>query len=226
MTEQKSFKRHVRERMDKTGESYTAARKHAVEKKSRTKKATDELVAQGRADLASDELVRENTGRGWDEWFEVLDSWGAIDRSHGEIARYLIEDLKVPGWYAQTVTVGYERIRQGRAKYQRADGFSISASKTIHVPVESLFEAFVDDRRRKGWMTDDPLTLRTSKPNKSARYNWEDGTSRVIVWFEGKGESKSTVALAHERLPDADEAQAMKAMWKELLESLKAYLAR
>ena len=61
---------------------------------------------------------------------------------------------------------------------------------------------------------------------KSARYDWEDGETRVIVGFESLGESKSRVALSHERLPDADSAEAMKAFWRERLTSLKEQLER
>jgi len=35
----------------------------------------------------SDETIRERTGRGWEEWFELLDEWGAADRPHREIEK-------------------------------------------------------------------------------------------------------------------------------------------
>jgi hypothetical protein len=44
------------------------------------------------------------------------------------------------------------------------------------------------------------------------------------VGFEAKGEAKSTVALEHERLPDADEAERMKAYWRERVTALKGEL--
>jgi hypothetical protein len=46
----------------------------------------------------------------------------------------------------------------------------------------------------------------------------------VIVGFESRGDSKSRVALSHERLPDADTADEMKAWWRERLTALKAQL--
>ena len=41
---------------------------------------------------------------------------------HKEIARYVREKFAVSGWWAQTITVGYERIRGLREKGQRRSG--------------------------------------------------------------------------------------------------------
>ena len=38
----------------------------------------------------------------------------------------------------------YERARGLRAPGEHADGFAVTASKTVGVPVERLFDAFVD----------------------------------------------------------------------------------
>ncbi len=68
--------------------------------------------------------------------------------------------------------------------------------------------------------------LRTATAPKSARYDWEDGSTRVNVGFVDAGASKSRVALSHERLPDADTADEMKAWWRERLTALKSQLER
>ena len=209
MTERKSFKKRVRDRMDKTGERYMAARRHVAE--------DEEPDAETLAGLTSDETLASRTGRPWAEWFALLDKWGAAEKPHGEIARHLAEEQGVPGWWAQQVTVGYERARGLRAPNQRrGGGYDVSASKTVNVPVERLYEAFL--------ALDLPLTVRTTRPNRSARFDWEDGTTRVIVDFTAKGETKSTVALAHERLPSAEEAERAKTAWRERLSALKAEL--
>jgi hypothetical protein len=46
----------------------------------------------------------------------------------------------------------------------------------------------------------------------------------VTVAFEAKGQAKSTVALEHTRLPDAAEAERMKAFWRERLSTLSSQL--
>src|SRR5688500_11174532 len=116
MTTQRSFKRLVRTRMEKTGESYTSARAQLL--------AADEPKAAGGPALSvSDEVIRRRTGRGWEEWFDLLDEWGAAERPHGEIARWVAEEHGIDGWSSQSVTVSYERARGGRAVGQHADGF-------------------------------------------------------------------------------------------------------
>ena len=222
MTENKTFKRRVRTRMSKTGESYATARAQGVGKRAQTA-AARELLART-DDLVAEASLRKATGRSWDEWFAILDRWGATKRTHTEIARHVAEDHRIPGWWAQTVTVGYERARGMRLKHQNAQGFSVSASKTIAVPLDVLFEAFVDDDRRKRWMPDATLSLRTAQPGRSARFDWEDGSTRIVAGFTAKGETKSQIAIAHEKLPDAGEAEAMKAMWRERLTTLKEFL--
>jgi hypothetical protein len=214
MTAHKSFKRLVRHRMEKTGESYTAARAQL-------------LAAEDRPVLTmSDESIRRRTGRGWEAWFDLVDEGGVGELPHKEIARWLQEEQGVPGWDAQSITVSYERARAGRAVGERADGFSVTASKTVAVPVERLYDAFVDESLRSRWLPGAELRERTATKPKTARFDWGDGSTRVIVGFTAKGDGKSTVALEHERLPDADEAERMKAYWRERVAALKAELER
>jgi uncharacterized protein YndB with AHSA1/START domain len=172
----------------------------------------------------AEERMIEATGRGWQAWFELLDGWNATRRTHTEIARWLMDEHEVPGWYSQSLTVGYEQARGLRAPGQRKDGFVAGASRTVAVPVEQLFEAFTDEAVRERWLPGADLRVRTATAPRTARYDWEDGSTRVIVGFEAAGEAKSRVALSHERLPDADTAEEMKSWWRERLTELKAQL--
>lgn len=219
MTRQKSFKRLVRARMDKTGESYAAARAALLA-------AAEPKAAPGPALTMSDEAIRRRTGRGWEEWFALLDDWGAAERSHPEIARWLADAHAVDGWDAQAVTVSYERARGLRAVGQRPDGFAITASKTVAVPVERLYEAFVDESQRRRWLPGGELRERSASRPKSARFDWRDGDSRINVGFVAKGEAKSSVGLEHTRLADAAEAERMKAFWRTHVAALKELLER
>ena len=65
---------------------------------------------------------------------------------------------------------------------------------------------------------------RTAQPAKSARFDWRDGPTRVVAWFTPKGETKSPIALAHEKLPDAEVADEQKRYWREQLVELKRVL--
>jgi hypothetical protein len=216
MTTQRSFKRLVRARMEKTGESYTAARARLL--------AGDEPQ---RISLAtSDETIRERTGRGWEEWFDLLDDWGAADKTHREIARWLAgqQGIHPLAWNAQAIAGSYERSRRGRQVGQHEDGFTVTATKTVAVPVERLYDAFVDASLRAAWLPDGELRERTATKPRSARFDWGGDGTRVHVSFAAKGDAKSTAALSHERLRDGAQAKRMKAFWRERVAGLKAVL--
>jgi hypothetical protein len=175
--------------------------------------------------LTSEEAVQGKTGRGWDEWLALLDEWGAVEREHGVIVAWLMEEHGTNGWWAQTITVTYERERRLREPGSNRKGqFEASASKTVAVPVERLFEAFVDPAVRERWLPGAVLRERTRQPGRSARFDWEDGSTRVVVGFEAKGEGKSMAALIHEKLPDASAADRSKSYWRERLVALKELL--
>jgi Domain of unknown function (DUF4287) len=222
MTKAASFKRRVRDRMSKTGESYAAARRQVSQKRERVKAASARLAAT--ADRPTDDKVAAATGQGWEAWFSLLDRWGGRERKHGETVAFLMEDHGVPSWWAQSITVWYERARGMRLKHQQADGFTIYASKTIAVPIDVVFDAFVNPRSRRRWLTDGTMSLRTAQPQRTARFDWGDGSTRVSVSFEDKGPAKATVAVAHERLVDPDDAETTKASWRERLANLKSFL--
>ncbi|MGH2712302.1 MAG: hypothetical protein ACRDM7_00145 [Thermoleophilaceae bacterium] len=219
MTRQKSFKRLVRSRMEKTSESYTAARAALLA-------AEEPKATEGPTLPLSDEAIRRRTGRGWEDWFDLLDEWSASERPHKEIARWVAEEHGTDGWSAQAVTVSYERARGLRAVGEHADGFAITASKTVAVPVERLYDAFMDESLRKSWLPEHELRERTATKPRTARFDWGGGESRVVVGFTAKGEAKSTVDLSHERLADAEEAERMKALWRDRVATLKKVLER
>ena len=83
MTRQKSFKNRIRARMDKTSESYTTARRRLLAKAGAEPPAEPDgpvADAPGARRPYSDEVIRANTGRTWDEWFALLDAWGGAQR--------------------------------------------------------------------------------------------------------------------------------------------------
>ena len=216
MTEHKSFKRLVRARMAKTGESYTSARAMLLRAEEPEHSSAVRLAT-------SDDQIRARTGRGWEEWFDLLDDWGAADKTHREIARHVAElQGVVPlAWNAQAVAGSYERARGLRVVGEHEDGFGISASKTVAVPVDALYEAVLDQQVRERWLPDGALRERTATESKSARFDWGESQTRVHVTFLAKGESKSTIALEHRRLADAAQAEEMKSCWRQRLTVLK-----
>ena len=213
MPNQKDLKRLIRTRMQKTGESYTAARSQIV--KSSPRPAEYASIAG-----MSDEAVRSKTGRTWKQWVQQLDAIEATRMSHREIAKHLNESNEISGWWAQMVTVAYERIRGMREVGQRCDGqFQASKSKTFAVPISRLYRTFSVKRTRGRWLPDVDLTIRTSTVNKSMRMTWPDGTS-VHAYFTAKGRQKSQVAIQHTGLAKKNDVANRKEFWTERFTTL------
>jgi len=248
MTTHKDFKRLVRGRMQKTGESFTTARatllRQSAKRNGNSAEGNGQALAKTTverlpattapvqpADFArvagmSDKAIQENTGCTWDRWVWALDEVNAQGWPHKAIADFVHEKYKVPGWWAQAVTVGYERIRGLREKGQRRSGsWEASKSKTIGAAVGTVFKSFKQPKLRSGWLPDQKVVVRTSVPNKSLRLTWHDGTS-VEVNLVAKGRSKAQVAIAHTKLPSREAAGRMKAFWSEHLDALAGKLTK
>lgn len=220
MPKQKDLKRLVRERMRRTGESYTSARAQLL--RAGTKSGEDDRDYAALAGM-SDEAVSKKTGRDWRGWVRVLDEAQATSKTHTEIAKLLREEHAVAPWWSQTVTVGYERIRGLRDKNQRRGGkYDVNKSKTVPVPIAELYAAF-GARKRARWLGEVRPRIKTATREKSMRLTWEDGT-QVDVYFWAKGASKSQVQLQHRELPDPGAAERMRAWWTERLGELARFL--
>ncbi len=215
MPRQKDLKRLVRTRMKKTGESYTAARAQLIRKSEPARANYAERAGM------SDASVAKRTGRSWEQWVGVRDRSGAAEKPHREIAKS-VSSLGTPSWWSQMVTVGYERIRGLRDRGQRRGG-AYEASKSRTFPVDVLFGAVANPRRRRRWLPV-KVTVRSATPHKRMRVAWDDGTI-VVFEFMAKGSEKSTVAIGHLKLPDKAAAEAMKKAWSGYFDRLGQVLS-
>lgn len=179
MTLQKKLKKTIRARSQKTGESYTAARRQVL--LAREKAETPEQPApvaiqeppaaqpvpepaappaKPSRGQVSDEAARTKTGHGLDHWFAVLDAFGAATKGHTAAAAHLNKDHGVPGWHAQGITVAYERARGLRDMNQSCTGsFQVSVSKTVPAPVAEVIDALKNPERRAVWLQDSDPAL-------------------------------------------------------------------
>ncbi|HEY7525188.1 MAG TPA: hypothetical protein VH720_16220 [Candidatus Limnocylindrales bacterium] len=233
MPTQKTFKRRVRARMTKTGESYTAARHQLLRKTGAP--STDGQQAPG-ADrppqlpatelMTSANSMRRATGKGHLEWFTLLDAWGATDHTHTEIARWLNATHGVPGWWTQNITVNYERARGMRARHQMADGYSISVTRTIVGDPDRLLAAFTEEDLRRSWLPAMELRRRPTRAAHTARFDWPDPPSRLVAHAVPNGADRTLVSITHERLPDVRAADELKTAWRGWLGALKKEFER
>ena len=216
MTTDKARKRAVRSRMQKTGERYAAARRHVV--RDAALASLPPLPPRVDEPGLSEEAVRKGTGRGWDDWFRILDAWGGTAHTHTEIARYVNGEHGVDGWWSQSVTVGYERARGMRARNERPDGFEVSVSKTIDMTPLDAWRAFIEPKRRAAWL-DLGLRMRTGSRTigRSARFDVPSEGTRVNVYFDPKGDDRCVVTVTHVKLAGAEDVSSHRSAWRERL---------
>lgn len=213
MTQQKSTKRRVRARMAKTGERYTAARRH--------------LLGAAPADPAtfsvSDESMQKATGRSHDEWFALLDAWDATTHSHPAIAGWLVAEHGTSGWWSQSITIDYERSRGMRTRHQRSDGFTISVTRTVNATADAALAAFSDATTRERWL-EAPVVERATRARLTVSFDWAEPPSRVKVTVIPKDGDRTTVSVTHEQLPDVETAERLKIVWRGHLTALTTLL--
>jgi hypothetical protein len=224
MPRNKDLKRLVRTRMAKTGEAYTTARTNITKQPKPSRAASSPKLDYATLAGMADDKIKAKTGRDWSEWVSVLDAEGAATMTHRDISALVGDKYKVPDWWTQAVTVGYERIKGLRARGQRRDGsYEINKSRTFNVPVDELYEAWADAKQRKRWLTGGTVKVRTATAAKSMRLDWSEG-GLLLLGFMSKGKEKSAVAVAHTKLPDKAIADRWKQYWSEQLDSLSEFL--
>lgn len=223
MTRDKDLKRVVRSRMQKTGESYTAARLHVVKDKKDHAPAEPEYVALAGM---TDNAVSAKTGRTWAEWVRFLDGLSAVSMTHREIVDRVAPELQNSSWWAQTVTVGYERIRGLREIGQKRGGeYEANKSRTFAISIDKLYAAFSNTRTRGRWLSGVKIRIRTAQQEKSMRITWMDDT-HVDVYFTPKEADRCQVAIQHRKIATRAESDRLKKYWTERLDALGVILTR
>lgn len=225
MTTEKARKRAVRTRMAKTGERYAAARRHIVA-------ADPPASATGLPPLPprvadpgmTEATIAAGSGKGWDHWFRLLDAWGAAERSHTDIARFVRDENGIDGWWAQAVAVGYERARGLRARHQTTRGFEVSVSKTIPASRDEVWAAILEPRRRRRWLEPGDLgsRRRAGPVGRSATFDVPSDGTRVAIAIESRADGRSTVTATREGLAGAQDVETQRHRWREHLERLAA----
>lgn len=170
--------------------------------------------------------MRARTGKDWQRWFDILDNAGSAEKNHHDITTYLTEEFKVLGWWSQMITVGYERSRGLRNKYQRHDGYSIGSSKVIDLPVAAVYRFWTQTKLRDKWLKGTAhINITQATLNKSMRISWLESKTVLEVNFYPKGPLKSQVTVQHNKLASEVEATRMKAYWKAQLTRMAATLS-
>lgn len=169
----------------------------------------------------TDTAVRKATGKGWGDWYAVLDAAGAREMTHQQIMAVIARD-PVADWWQQVITVTYEKARSIRSKHHKDDGFSANASKAINAGVTRLFDAWADDAQRALWLETPGWHVRKSTPYKQLRATWVDGRTQIEVHFWPRSEHRTLIQVEHSKLSSLADVQRLKAFWAAALEHLRA----
>ncbi len=214
MTQQESFKRRIRERMGKTGERFAAARRALVQPPA---KAGRVWISQPEV---NDESIRKGTGRGWDEWCDLIDAWPGNRDGHTAIAKFVHEELGLGGWWGQGVAVGYERITGLRLPHQMADGtFTASKSRTVDIDASAFRELLLSVEARADLF---PLVITELRSKPTAKVlKVAVGPGIAAFYVDAAKDGRTKLTIAHEKLPTFDSVEEWKFYWTEWLDAIE-----
>ncbi|MCP2030238.1 hypothetical protein L1277_000302 [Okibacterium sp. HSC-33S16] len=160
----------------------------------------------------NDEAVLRATGRTRSTWHELLSTAGAHDWNHFDTAAWLVREHGVDGWWAQGISVGYEKQTARRKPGQRADGrFEVTVSRRVPLDQQEALHAVI--ARVGNEIGADPTSTRAKTKYVTAKWKREGGviTARVAPSENGK----SPIALAMTVASDTDlpAAKALLTSW-------------
>lgn len=176
----------------------------------------------------SEESVKKATGKSWSYWFEYLDKINADQLSHKEIAAKLRETEGVTSWWAQTITVEYERKVGRREVGQTCEGtFQAGATKTLPGTMDQIFFLWQEFIKEADHFNEVPFA---SVPQTSETLKWrywrvnlKDG-SRLSIIINQKSDEKVLLAINQEKLPDTQSVKDWKAFWKTRLQEFHRWI--
>lgn len=223
MTKHETFKRRVRERMLKTGERYGAARRALL-----TPVATAEASRWVAAPMQTNEVITASTGRGWDDWVSLIDAGPGREAGHTAIATWLRDEHDVDGWWAQAVTVGFERITGLRLPGQMPDGtFTVSRTRILSPDAADVRALLLSDTDRAELVPGYQLTLRSKPESKALRFTFaQDGEDlgTVMFAFDSAPQERVRLTVTHEKLSSIDLGEHWKEFWSDWLDGVEEAL--
>lgn len=170
----------------------------------------------------SDDTTLEATGRRSADWFGMLDTAGARDWPHKQIAEHLVAAHGVDAWWAQSITVGYEQATGRRRPGQQQDGtFAASVSRRIPGDGPSVYALVVPH------LCDalgEPMSARPEAANPGATWAPEPvgggARERLVLSVRPAAGKPATVSLTWSGMADDHALSTVKERLAKMLDTL------
>jgi uncharacterized protein YndB with AHSA1/START domain len=196
----------------------------------------------------SAEAVTKATGKNWNQWIKLLDKGGMKDKDHTHIAEWVYKHYGdeaakdgVSGWWAQSITVGYEYHHGKRKPGQTKEaGYQVGVQKTCDLSPAKAWEFLMSPTGLGIWLgeVDDfaPFAgyayrtkagisgeIRTVDKNKRLRLTWKlpewRNVSTVQVYLLPT-KAKTAILFHQEKLAGSAQRKLMADHWQAILDKL------
>lgn len=178
------------------------------------------MYYKGMTQATNTEPIEKGTGKPWSEWLTYLESVGAANLSHKEIAQKVYEHGS-PGWWAQYITVAYEQHIGRRIPGQDHTGsFAVSVNKTMDGSMDEVMGRWVDFTGDRPEFSGIPVTRQGALSQSEKWRYWRCGLadgSRVLVSVSQKAPGKALFTVTSEKLESMEQLEHWRAYWKEFL---------
>ncbi len=196
-----------------------------------------------------DETIFKSTGRRQADWFDLIRRQGLAEASHKEIADWLHTHSEVSYWWAQTITVEYEKHIGRRVIGQTQNGlYQIGVTRTIDAAPEILWAWLASpdglaalagvEEVRPGTPSLESLdmtaasgiTMKTTtfREGSHVRMQWQapgwEVPSILQVRVNPKADGRAALAFHQEKIPDARERDVLRDRWRGVAEQVAANL--
>lgn len=168
--------------------------------------------------------IEKGTGVSWENWLAFLDKYKNLE--HPAMAKLINQHIinhgksENPGWWAQSVTVEYEKHTGRRQAGVEKDGtrtFSVNRRRSGNI--DAVFDEWCEHVKEKTSFNDVDFV---GEPRVTKTDNWRyyridlsDGT-KVTLSVAIITDTTSALSLTHERIKSVQEMHEWKSYWQSV----------
>lgn len=185
--------------------------------------------------------IQKSTGKKLSDWVDIIQRSGFSEASHKSIADFLHQKYQLSFWWAQEITVLFEKHIGKRVTGQTQNGrFQVGVSKTLAINSTLVWNFLVSPEFNQlitGDFTPQELNsaaeaingirykTTTFQPFSHFRMQWKkrewDKYSVLQVRLTSKSDHKTTLTFHKENLPDQNQRKELKLFWSQILHEVE-----